>query len=256
LDQSPATVCALSQKDCARDLLEASAGILLDWDGSVAFANAPHRDGVAFIKRYKGQIAIVSNSSTLRPQAICKALARTGIDFPVERVVLAGYETLRLVAKLNQRTMVFGTRHMLTLAQELGIHQVRRAPQLIVLMRDTRFSYSKLQIGVNALMGGAKLIVSNLDLSHPGAAASIVPETGALLAAFKACLPPDRFQMETIGKPGPILFQVACQALGLIPSQVVMIGDNRVTDIAGAQLLGMRSILVSPGSELSLGDLC
>jgi ribonucleotide monophosphatase NagD (HAD superfamily) len=34
-----------------------------------------------------------------------------------------------------------------------------------------------------------------------------------------------------------------------------MIGDNPVTDIAGAEKLGMTSILVSPGSEVCLRDL-
>jgi predicted HAD superfamily phosphohydrolase YqeG len=34
-----------------------------------------------------------------------------------------------------------------------------------------------------------------------------------------------------------------------------MIGDNPATDIAGAERLGMASILVEPGSEVCLSDL-
>jgi 4-nitrophenyl phosphatase len=126
----------------------------------------------------------------------------------------------------------------------------------MVLLRDTRFSYARLLLGVNALLDGGRLIVSNPDVTHPGVAGRVVPETGALLAAIQACIPVGALHMEVIGKPNAHLFQTACAALSIVPSQAIMIGDNPATDIIGAQQFNMAAVLVSPGSKMSLADLC
>ena len=114
-------------------------------------------------------------------------------------------------------------------------------------MRDTRFSYSRLERAANALKKGARLIVANPDLTHPGAEGRIKPETGALLSALGACVNLDAVEMEIVGKPKPGLYLKACRALDLSPTDVVMMGDNPATDLAGAEALGMQSLLVRAG---------
>lgn len=239
-----------------RRLVEGAAGILLDWDGCVAHADAPHAAGLAFLRRYADKIAIISNSSTLWPNDIQDVLASLGVTIPAERIVLAGHHALLLAARLGLATTVLGNAHMRALARRLGVHQVTEDPAIIVLLRDTRFTYSRLRFAVNALTQGARLIVANPDLTHPGPKGATVPETGALLAAFGACVPLDQISIEVLGKPNAPMFHTACQALDLQPSQVLMIGDNPLTDIEGARRLGMPALLVSPGSTLGLDDLC
>lgn len=240
----------------ARTMVESAAGILLDWDGCVAHDDVPHSAGVAFLRRYADRIAILSNSSTLWPGDIERRLAGLGIAIPAERIVLAGHHALLLAARLGLTTTVFGNSHMKALARHLGIHQVAVDPAVIVLLRDTKFTYSRLKLGVNALARGARLIVANPDLTHPGPKGGTVPETGALLAAFGACVPLDEITLDVIGKPHGQMFHMACRALELQPNEVLMIGDNPLTDIEGARRLGIAALLVSPGSALGLGDLC
>ncbi len=255
---SPFTVAGAVGSDLtrARAALHASDGILLDWDGCVAFADVPHAGGLKFLARFHDRIAIVSNSSTIRPQDVARILEREGIRFPIERIILAGHQALIRAAQLNKETIVFGSLQMKGLARELGIVQVKRDPEVIVLLRDTRFSYARLLLGANAVINGAHLIVSNPDLTHPGEAGAVIPETGALLAALQACLPVHGAKMEIIGKPNAHLFLKACAALGIDATKAIMIGDNPTTDVEGAKQLNMESILVSPGSSLSLADLC
>ena len=50
-----------------------------------------------------------------------------------------------------------------------------------------------------------------------------------------------------MGKPSPVFFTQACQRLGLVPAQVSMIGDDAQSDVAAAQAVGMRGILVKTG---------
>lgn len=256
MSQLIGTSAGIPDLDQARAIIEDGKGILLDWDGCVAIGDVPHADGLKFLSRFHERIAIVSNSSTIRPRDIHRILAQAGVIFPIDHIILAGHQALVRAAELKQPTIVFGNLPMKALARDLGVVQVKREAEIIVLLRDTRFSYESLHLGVNALLNGAHLIVSNPDLTHPGHAGSVVPETGALLAAFQACVPAHALKMEVIGKPSAKLFQQACLALGVHASQAVMIGDNPQTDIIGANQLNMASILVSPGSNLSLADLC
>jgi phospholysine phosphohistidine inorganic pyrophosphate phosphatase len=49
------------------------------------------------------------------------------------------------------------------------------------------------------------------------------------------------------GKPAPAFFQAAADRLGVPASEILMIGDDIETDIAGAQLAGLRAALVRTG---------
>lgn len=251
----PSTASASPTTD-ERRMVESAAGILLDWDGCVAHDDTPHAAGLAFLRRYADKIAIVSNSSTLWPDDIQKVLASSGIVIPAERIVLAGHHALLLAARLEQTTTVLGDSHMKALARQLGVRQVTVDPEIVVLLRDTKFTYSRLKFAVNALAAGARLIVANPDLTHPGPKGVTVPETGALLAAISACVRLDRISVDILGKPYPHLFQTACEALDLRPFEVLMIGDNPLTDIEGARQLGIPALLVLPGSTLALDQLC
>lgn len=218
-------------------------GVLLDWDGCVAIDNRVLREARTLIEQTADRLAILSNNSTHLPEDIALILDREGITVPVERIILAGAEAVRwTAAQPGSRTMLFSSARMRTFARLQGLELVREAPDTVLLMRDTRFNYSKLERAVNALQGGARLVVSNADRTHPGPNNRLVPETGALLAAIKACA--DGFDITTIGKPSPLMFERACAVLGVAPADAVMIGDNPETDIAGARAFGIRPILV------------
>lgn len=240
----------------ARALVDHAGGILLDWDGCAAVANRPGRDALAFIARHASRLAIVSNNSTLLPEDIAGILNQSGVPFPPARVFLAGVEALAYATGLSAgRALVLASPRMKALAHRVGMSMVRADADVVVLLRDTRFSYAKLERAVHSLMRGARLIVANPDMTHPGAGGTVVPETGALLAAIGACVDLSRIDIQFIGKPSPFLFERACAALKIAPESAVMIGDNLETDIEGARRLGMPGILLAPGAPPSFADL-
>lgn len=237
-------------------LLARAGAILLDWDGCASLANQPFEMTIDFLKAYGDRVVIVSNNSTLLPGDIAEVLARSGSDFPAERIILAGSEAISVAAqRLGARALVIGSPRMRAFAKKKRLNIAQDKVEVVVLLRDTRFSYAKLDRAVQALRLGARLIVANPDKTHPGPDGAVVPETGALLAAVAACVDLETIDMEVIGKPSARLFEKACQALGVTPDQAVMIGDNPLTDILGAAAIGMASILVAPGSSMTLRDL-
>ena len=52
---------------------------------------------------------------------------------------------------------------------------------------------------------------------------------------------------QLVGKPNKAFFQCALDDLRLVPEEVVMIGDDLINDVNGAQNLGIPGILVKTG---------
>lgn len=229
---------------------------MLDWDGCVALADRPDKWAAQFIQERLTKIAVVSNNSTHLPEDFAHILASAGIQMDPSRIILAGIEALKRAVELAPRSvLILGDGRIKAYARSQGLPIVQDNADLVVLLRDTRFSYSRLQKAANCLKAGARLIVANPDTTHPGSRGTILPETGALHAALLACLDGVDVKTEVIGKPAPRLFERACRALDISPQAAVMIGDNPATDIAGADALGMPSILVGARSAIGFQDL-
>jgi uncharacterized protein len=54
------------------------------------------------------------------------------------------------------------------------------------------------------------------------------------------------------GKPIPNAFRRACQELGLPADQIAMVGDQIFTDVLGANIAGMYTVLVKPLTEKTM----
>jgi len=239
-----------------RRMLSVAKAILLDWDGCIAIGNRILPAAKRLIMQYPGRVAIVSNNSTDLPIDLAAILTRHEVTFPQDRIFLAGVEAMKDLAQAGaKRVMLLSAPKIRTLAGELGIPLVSDNPDVLVLMRDARFTYAKLEKAANALRRGARLVVANADLTHPGRANRVVPETGALLAALLACTGDSGIEPRVIGKPGPLLFERACRHLAVDPEQAVMIGDNPETDGEGALRLGIQPILIGGASSLRLEHL-
>lgn len=74
------------------------------------------------------------------------------------------------------RTLVLGNPRMKALARQVGMRLVQEEADVVVLLRDTKFSYAKLERAIQSLAKGARLIVSNPDAPHPSEDGLIVPE--------------------------------------------------------------------------------
>jgi HAD superfamily hydrolase (TIGR01450 family) len=236
-----------------RSCIAAAPALLVDWDGCLTFGEELMPGAAAFLRRYEDRVAIVSNNTTHLPEDFLLTLRAQGVQLIPERVVLAGSEAIHQALEVapNGQALLLGNARLQSLARSAGLEPQSAVPEVVILLRDTEFSYERLQRAVNALSAGASLIVGNPDLQHPGAGGIVVPETGALLAALAAVIDLRRVEYRVIGKPNPTLFHRACAALGVAPQRAIMIGDNAATDGAGARALGMKAILMEQGSGLS-----
>ena len=101
------------------------------------------------------------------------------------------------------------------------------APDYVVIGLDWQVDYEKFAIATLAIQKGAHFIGTNPDLNIP-TERGLLPGAGSLIALVEAAT---RVEPVIIGKPKSIIMDKAIEHLGLAREEVVMVGDNYLTDI-------------------------
>ena len=104
-------------------------------------------------------------------------------------------------------------------------------------------TYDLLNAAFRAVTGGAEIIALEKDrywMAPDGVMLSAGPFVAALeFAAGKTAT--------VMGKPSKAFFDMALRDMDLRLDQAVMVGDDIITDIAGARKTGMKAVLVRTG---------
>ena len=114
----------------------------------------------------------------------------------------------------------------------------------VVIAFDRTFSYAKLNTALQAVKRGARLIATNPDRTCPVEGGEI-PDCAGMIAAVEAVT--DTKVEAVVGKPSPIILEVALASLGVSAADAVMVGDRIETDIAMGRRAGLHTILVLSG---------
>jgi HAD superfamily hydrolase (TIGR01450 family) len=215
-------------------------GCLVDLDGTLVRGREALPGASAFLDALEGRFVIVSNDAEHTPLELSRGLKRMGLQVDRGRIVLAGTVALEEIARSRPgaRILMLAGKSLMIHARDLGLLPVAAGADVVFLGRDRHFSYKRLMAAANAVREGAELVAANPDLIHPGPHGTVVPETGALLAALLACTGPVAHRI--IGKPEAALFEAGLALLGLPKHAVMMVGDNPATDGEGARRCGLR----------------
>jgi 4-nitrophenyl phosphatase len=116
-------------------------------------------------------------------------------------------------------------------------------PDFVVVALDRTFTYEKLTRACTLIRNGARFIASNTDGTYP-MEVGVIPGAGSLVAAVQTCA---AVKPVVVGKPEPILLDMAMDQMGAGREQTVVLGDRLDTDIAGAIAAQMPSIMVTTG---------
>lgn len=234
-----------------------TARFIVDLDGTLIRGGQLVPGASEMLRVIDERFVIVSNNSTDTAASLARSLGHLGLAIEQDRLILAGEHTVRFMAEQYPmaRILLIGSRVIRHYAKHrLKLTLVRDGADFVVLARDTNFDYAALTLVVNELRRGARLVVTNPDLSHPADEGQVVPETGTLMKAITACAGVEPTHL--IGKPAETLFVEGLKRLRAQPADAVVIGDNLATDAAGASKLGMRFILagtVEPLCRMSTG---
>jgi HAD superfamily hydrolase (TIGR01458 family) len=220
---------------------------LLDLDGTVYIGTQPVPGAVAAVARLRElgvAVRFVTNTDSVTPQALVGRLARMGIQ-------AAAGEVLTPVVLAQQLFSELASARVLALAspgiRELlgGFLAAPGEPATHVLVCDPSYgvTYDDLDAAFRAVRGGAELVATQLgrtawrdDGDHL--------DTGGFVRLLEYATGE---RARVLGKPSPEFFRLALEAAGVAAERAVMVGDDLAADVAGAQAVGVRGVLVRTG---------
>jgi phosphoglycolate/pyridoxal phosphate phosphatase family enzyme len=226
------------------------SGWLFDLDGTVYLGEAlvpGAAETIAALRADGRRVAFLSNKPLYTRADYAEKLTRLGIPARADDVVNSSIVLARHLGRLDAGAPVFVIGEP-PLIEELRVHgfEVRRDPRVrwVVIAFDRTFDYAKLNIALQAVRAGARLIATNPDRTCPTADGEI-PDCAGMIAAVEAVT---GHTVEVIvGKPSPIILDAALETLGVGAGDCVIVGDRLETDIVMGKQRGVATVLVLSG---------
>jgi HAD superfamily hydrolase (TIGR01450 family) len=116
-------------------------------------------------------------------------------------------------------------------------------PDVVVTGLDPAMTYLRLTAAADCIRAGARFIATNRDPVYP-TERGLQPGSGAIAAALEATTGVVPLSM---GKPAPLLLELAAEAVGRRAGEAIMIGDVIGTDLAAARAVGARCVFMLTG---------
>jgi len=225
-------------------------GWLLDLDGTIYLGERliPGADAAVGVLRAAGRrVAFLSNKPLQTRAEYAAKLSRLGVPATPDDVINSSLVLARHLRERDPGAPVFviGEPPML---EEMRAHGFEVRPdehvRWVVIAFDRTFDYAKLNTALQAVKRGARLIATNPDRTCPVEGGEI-PDCAGMIAAVEAVT--DRRVETIVGKPSPIILEVALAALGVPASDAAIVGDRIETDIVMGRRLGLGTVLVLSG---------
>jgi NagD protein len=225
-------------------------GWLFDLDGTVYVGERlvpGAAELIAGLRAAGRRVAFLSNKPLETRADYARKLTRLGIPAEADEVINSSLVLARHLRGLDPGAPVFVIGEAPMLA-ELRAHgfEVRDDARVrwVVIAFDRTFTYAKLDTALQAVKGGARLIATNPDRTCPVDGGEI-PDCAGMIAAVEAVT--DRRVEVIVGKPSPIILDVALAALEVPAAESVIVGDRIETDIMMGKRGGLATVLVLSG---------
>lgn len=232
-------------------------GLILDMDGVLWKGEEPIIDFPYVFNRIDElglQVVLATNNATKQVREYIEKVHRFGVDLSLNQVITSAEVTATYLSqhlKPHDSVYVVGTNSLKSVIASAGFHiadeEDRLSSAAVIVGLDPDINYSKLSIATLLIRGGALFVATNPDLTLPTPQGQ-VPGAGAIISAIRAASGQEPI---VIGKPSQAIYQAAFDRMGLVPSQLMGVGDRLETDVLGAQRSGCLSGVVLSGISTS-----
>lgn len=226
------------------------AGYMIDLDGTIYRGKEKIPAAKRFIERLQEHdipFLFVTNNSTQAPIKVVENLANNfDIHVKEENVYTSALATADYIAELNKdkrSVYVIGEVGLKQAILDKGFRFEETNPDYVVVGLDYDVTYHKFELATLAIKRGAKFIGTNADTNLPNER-GLVPGAGSVIALVECST---QQKATYIGKPETIIMEKALERLSLPKDEVVMVGDNYMTDIKAGINFGIDTMLVYTG---------
>ncbi len=208
------------------------------------------------------QVFVLTNNSTKTREQLSDKLNSFGIPLKPENILSSAYLTSKVVAKNYPHAKVYvvgeqGLKEELTNKnlevlnpwQEKNTEDYFDFPlndvQCLIVGMDRQLTYTKLARAMNILTKETiQFIATNADITFP-TPNGLVPGGGAMINILETLS--NKKVNIIVGKPKPLMFQMALELAKANTEETLMFGDRLETDIIGAKKVGIQSVFISTG---------
>lgn len=225
--------------------------LIVDMDGVLYLGDRPMpclREFFVFLRERGIHFVLATNNSTRTPEEYVEKLARMGVTVSPDEILVSGQATARYLRReypQGTRVHIFGMKALQQAMTGEGFVLADDDVQLVVASMDREVTYQKLKRASLLIRAGAQFIATNLDPTNPSEE-GLLPGTGSMIAALQTA---SGVKPRAIGKPEPIMYQLAMEQMGAVPERTAAIGDRADTDILGGKRAGLTTICVLSGSS-------
>ena len=228
--------------------LQKKKGFICDMDG-VIYHGSHVLPGVPefiqWLNEEKKSYLFLTNNSGSTPKELQQKLARMGLDVPEEHFYTSALATAAFLKSQAPGCSVYalGEAGLLNALYDADITMNDIDPDYVVIGESQNYSLNTITKAINLVLGGAKLIGANSDVSAPGEGIT-VPACGALVAPIEMATGTRAY---FCGKPNPLMMRTGLRLLKCHSEDAVMVGDRMDTDVISGLESGMSTVLVLSG---------
>jgi len=224
-------------------------GIILDLDGTIyrdsrVIPGAPN--AIARLREQGHDLVFVTNAIESPTEHVAR-LAQFNIPVSPEEIINASLILSRHLSHIMPNAAVFAISDPPLLEQlrpSFRISEDTDEIDVVIASCDRTFDYHKLNVGFQALRRGAHFWATNADATCPVPGGEL-PDAGAVIGALEGCS--NRKVELVVGKPSPVVAEIALEQLGRSAQECLIVGDRLETDILMGHRAGMRTVLVLSG---------
>ncbi len=222
-------------------------GLILDLDGTLYVGEEAIDGAAAAVAAIRGAgipLCFATNT-TRRPRSdLAARLQAMGIQAVEEEIFTAPLAAARWLRAANARRLSL----LLPSATFHEFSEFLRDDEhpdaVVVGDLGEQWTYELLDRAARALTAGARLVALHRNrFWNPGSGLRL--DAGPFVVALEYA---SGRTATVVGKPSPPFFAAASSSLGLGPDRVVVVGDNVLTDVLGAERAGSRGVAVRTGS--------
>ncbi len=145
--------------------------------------------------------------------------------------------------KPNGSAYIIGDAGLIHAMYSVGYSVNNVNPDYVVVGDTHSYNFEKVELAVNLVIKGAKLIGTNPDVSGP-VENGITPSTKALIAPIEIASGKKAYY---VGKPNPLMMRIALRKLGVKRENAIVIGDRMDTDVRCGLESEIETLLVLSG---------
>ncbi|KAM5142176.1 phospholysine phosphohistidine inorganic pyrophosphate phosphatase [Mantella aurantiaca] len=224
--------------------------VLLDVSGVLYDSGGPEGgtailgsvQAVCRIRQAGLKLRFCTNESQATRSQFVQKLQRFGFSISEEEVTAPGPAAKRLMQERGLRP------HLLVHDDLLPeFDSIDKSDPSCVVIGDAaeNFSYQKVNGAFNVLISLEKPVLISLGKGrYYKETDGLKLDVGAYMKALEYA---GDVTAEVVGKPSKNFFMSALDEMGVKPEEAIMIGDDVVNDIGGAQSCGIRAVLVRTG---------